>query len=76
MVPYIRFNHQYLLLAVCVVLIALFHRFQSRDNTAYYQQPAPQYQERPIRKDVLRSAVSGTIGIDESRGDSVTVSTY
>ena len=77
MVPFIRYNQQYFILAACLVLIALFHRFQSNSHTSYYQEAAVrQQQQRPIQREVLRSAVSGTIGIDESRGDSISVSSY
>ena len=72
---YFRPPSDYFVLFVCVVAIALFHRFST---AASAPEPVPtlapaQSSRSQIQSQALEKCVSGAIGIDETRGDSVVV---
>lgn len=74
MSTYFRPPSQYFILFVCVIAVALFHRLTNLDR-----QPSPAYQtsstsaRTQLQSKAIENSVRGSIGIDESRGDSVFV---
>ncbi len=74
MSTYFRPQSQYIALFFCVIVIALVHRI-SQPQPPAEPQPIPprEVQQRQIQSQAIEGAVSGAIGIDQSRGDSVYV---
>lgn len=73
--PYIiRQNQSYWVLAACFVLIALLSRLNSPTPTYYtYGDSTRPASQQEIQREALQNTVSGAIGIQEERGDSVFV---
>ena len=75
--PYFKSQSQYWAVFVCLIVIAFVSRLQqnSQFNDGYNYNQSNQRQSREVSQKQIKGAVSGMIGIDETRGDTVYVYT-
>lgn len=71
--PIIMRQTHYWALAACFVLIAILTNLNNPTPTYTYRETAQPTAQTDIQRAQLQSTVSGAIGIDQSRGDSVFV---
>lgn len=73
--PYFKSQSQYWAVFVCLVVIAFVSRLQqsSQPTDGFIYKESNQRQSREVSQKQIKGAVSGMIGIDETRGDSVHV---
>lgn len=71
--PIIMRQTHYWALAACFVLIAILTNLTIPSPTSSYQETAQPSAQTERYRATLESTVSGTIGIDQSRGDSIIV---
>jgi flagellar biosynthesis/type III secretory pathway M-ring protein FliF/YscJ len=73
MMPIIMRQTHYWALAACFVLIAILTNLNNPTSKYTYQETAQPSAQRDIQRAKLETTVSGAIGIDQTRGDSVFV---
>lgn len=69
--PYFKSQSQYWALFVCIVVVAVLSRLQSSPGQPRFEPQTSSSQT--VRQEALKGTVSGAIGIDSNRGDSVYV---
>lgn len=71
----IRQSQNYWAIAACLVLIAILYRadFQTTGSNTDYQSPPSARTQTEMQRQAIESSVSGAIGINQERGDSVYV---
>ncbi len=75
--PYFKSQSQYWAVFVCLVVIAFVSRLQHSlgSHQGYFHEQINQRQSQEVSQQQIKGAVSGMIGIDETRGDAVYVYT-